>query len=349
VCALLVAVLGCLLALDYGADKGLPADQCSVPDNNNLHDRSVRLFEGQVAGGECLTVGPDGFVYTGLLDGRIVKFHPVDRQLVNFTKTRGRPLGLRFLKDGSLLVADGPAGLTLVSPDGSEVKALLNEVEGVGFGLADDVEVDEASGVAYLTDAFNPSRPPDQSAQEVFSGQSNGRVILFNMTSHEASVLLDSIPFPNGVCHSHTGDDIILVSTTYRSLGRFPANAATAQKKPSSIEWFGCRLPTMPDNIVATSRGTYWIAGTGKTSRLVEVLDRFPVLRLIFGRLVPVSFINKLALKHATVLEVSQEGKVIRSIEDSSGTVDTLAHVLELDGKIFLGSYANPYILVHDL
>ena len=59
-----------------------------------------------------MTHGPDGFLYTGLQDGRIMRFRPDGQggaELV--AQTGGRPLGLRFDAHGHLVVADAFRGL----------------------------------------------------------------------------------------------------------------------------------------------------------------------------------------------------------------------------------------------
>ena len=59
-------------------------------------------------GPEAVAHGPDGFLYTGLQDGRIVRVRPDGAggaELV--AQTGGRPLGLRFEAHGHLGVATG--------------------------------------------------------------------------------------------------------------------------------------------------------------------------------------------------------------------------------------------------
>jgi hypothetical protein len=63
-------------------------------------------------GPEAVALGPDGFLYTGLQDGRIVRFRPDGEGGVELVvQTGGRPLGLRFDAHGHLVVADAFRGL----------------------------------------------------------------------------------------------------------------------------------------------------------------------------------------------------------------------------------------------
>lgn len=67
-------------------------------------------------GPEDVVVGPDGLIYTGLLDGRILAVGPKDGAAREVTKTDGRPLGLEATTDGRLLICDSPKGLPGAGP-----------------------------------------------------------------------------------------------------------------------------------------------------------------------------------------------------------------------------------------
>jgi hypothetical protein len=53
--------------------------------------KAEKLYEGQVIGPESIAVDPAGIVYTGLGDGRIVKF--VDGKIVEVARTGKPPCG----------------------------------------------------------------------------------------------------------------------------------------------------------------------------------------------------------------------------------------------------------------
>jgi hypothetical protein len=60
-------------------------------------------------GPEAVAHVPDGFLFTGLQDGRIVRFRPDGAELV--ARTGGRPLGLCFDAHSDLVVVDAFRGL----------------------------------------------------------------------------------------------------------------------------------------------------------------------------------------------------------------------------------------------
>ena len=63
-------------------------------------------------GPEDVMVGPDGVIYTGLLDGRILAVAMEDGAVREVANTGGRPLGLEATADGRLLICDSPTKAT---------------------------------------------------------------------------------------------------------------------------------------------------------------------------------------------------------------------------------------------
>jgi sugar lactone lactonase YvrE len=96
-------------------------------------------------GPEDVVVGPDGVIYTGLLDGRVLAITPEDGTAREIANTGGRPLGLEATADGRLLICDSPKGLleldlktgaltTLVTHDCGEPLIFCSNVVAVSGG-----------------------------------------------------------------------------------------------------------------------------------------------------------------------------------------------------------------------
>jgi streptogramin lyase len=67
------------------------------------HDRSAAryaLIPLPGKGPEDVVVGPDGVIYTGLMDGRVLAVAPEDGAVREVANTGGRPLGLEATADG---------------------------------------------------------------------------------------------------------------------------------------------------------------------------------------------------------------------------------------------------------
>jgi hypothetical protein len=113
VAGLAASLLGWPIAIDPVAwqpapDPGLTGPFSRSQPFTGIQQPIPELGEGP----EAVAHGPDGFLYTGLQDGRIVRFRPDGEGSTELgAQTGGRPLGLRFDAHGHLIVADAFRGL----------------------------------------------------------------------------------------------------------------------------------------------------------------------------------------------------------------------------------------------
>ena len=101
--------------------------------NERLKDMNRISVSSYGAGPEDIAIDSMGNIYTGLLDGKIMKFDRVGRKGSVLADTKGRPLGLQFDTLGNLIVADGEVGLISLSPEG-EIKLLTDSFNGKKMG-----------------------------------------------------------------------------------------------------------------------------------------------------------------------------------------------------------------------
>ena len=99
-----------------------------------------RLDIAATHGPEALALGPDGLLYTSSHEGWIVRYDPVADNSERWVNTGGRPLGLAFDGEGTLLVADAYLGLLGIAP-GGELTVLSDRLNGAPIRYADDVDV----------------------------------------------------------------------------------------------------------------------------------------------------------------------------------------------------------------
>jgi sugar lactone lactonase YvrE len=108
VAGLATYLLGWPVAIDPVAWQPTPNPRLTGPLAQSQPFTGLRRLVPDLGKGpEAVPHGPDGFLYTGLQDGRIVRFRPDGAggaELV--AQTGGRPLGLRFDAHGHLVVAD---------------------------------------------------------------------------------------------------------------------------------------------------------------------------------------------------------------------------------------------------
>jgi DNA-binding beta-propeller fold protein YncE len=92
-----------------------PATNPRMAFNDRLS--GIRSLPEVGPGPESVAIGPDGRLYTGLQDGRVVRMLADGSGVETFVQTGGRPLGMKLDAGGNLVVADAFRGLLSISPD----------------------------------------------------------------------------------------------------------------------------------------------------------------------------------------------------------------------------------------
>ncbi|KAK2631312.1 protein STRICTOSIDINE SYNTHASE-LIKE 10-like [Eucalyptus grandis] len=319
-------------------------------------------------GPESLAFDPSGGgPYTGVADGRILKWEGDERGWVDFAFTSsrrkdcirpfapelehvcGRPLGLRFdKKTGDLYIADAYFGLMVVGPDGGLATLVASEAEGKPFRLTNDLDIDESEDVIYFTDSSTTFQRR-QFLSACLSGDKTGRLMKYDKSSKELKVLLRGLTFPNGVALSKDGLFLLVVETaTYRIL-RLWLKGPNAGKLDIFAE-----LPGFPDNIRRNSRGEFWVALHSKKGPA----SRFFLSSSLIGNFalrLPISFqqLHSLVVggkADAIAIKLGEEGEILEVVEDAEGkTVQFLSEVEERDDKLWIASVMRPFIAIYDL
>lgn len=292
------------------------------------------LASGVGHGPEDVTLGPDGNFYTGLQDGRILKFRGFQWQ--EFVDTGGRPLGMQFDRAGNLIVADAFRGLLLVAPDGS-MTVLASEVDGVPMKFVDDLDI-AADGTIWFTDA---STRFDQRhwRLDMMEGRATGRLLSFDPATGDTTVRLDGLMFANGVALGPDDEYVLVNETWLRRIKRLWIKGPRAGES----DIFVAGLPGYPDNLSFDGKDLFWIALPSPQQPKYERLANKPLLREILMRL-PETFRKVELPPIGWVLAISPEGKVKYSLKDSSGRCYTITSANDLHGSLLMGSIEMDHV-----
>jgi sugar lactone lactonase YvrE len=287
-------------------------------------------------GPEDVAFDDQGRLYTGLEDGRIMRFKPGMSKPEVFCDTKGRPLGLEFDAAGSLIVADPKRGLLEVSPKG-EITVLCDTVNGVPVRYADDLDIGSDKAI-YFSDV---STKYSDAMLEFFEQGPNGLLILYDPNTRQAQVLLHGLYCANGVAVS-PDQSYVLVTESFRY--RVQRYWLTGPKKGQS-DVFIDNLPGCPDNITFNGDDTYWLAlALGPKFR--EASDPFlskPFLRKFYYRLP--GFIKgetwrtPAEMRCGYVLGLDLDGRIIHNLQDPSGEkYADITSATEYEGMLYFGS-----------
>ncbi|KAJ6967926.1 protein STRICTOSIDINE SYNTHASE-LIKE 10 [Populus alba] len=338
--------------------------------HDHLHSAKILHVSGAV-GPESLVFDPNGEgPYTGVADGRVLKWIAGDDgsgSWTDFATTSsnrnecvrpfapemehvcGRPLGLRFdKKTGNLYIADAYLGLQVVGPTGGLATPVVTELEGQPMRFTNDLDIDEQEDVIYFTDTSMVFQRREFMLS-LLTKDKTGRLLKYDKSSKEVTVLARGLAFANGVALSKDSTFLLVAETTTCRILRFWLHGPNAGKSDVFTE-----LPGFPDNIRRNTNGEFWVALHSKKGLFAKVvlsnswigktLLKFP---LSFKQLHSLLVGGK---AHATAIKLSEEGKILDVLEDCNGkTLRFISEVEEKDGKLWIGSVLMPFLGTYNL
>ncbi|KAB1222229.1 Strictosidine synthase 3 [Morella rubra] len=315
-------------------------------------------------------VGPESFAfdplgggpYTGVSDGRIIKWQQDERRWINFSRTSperddcgghrdhdqmehvcGRPLGLRFdVTTGDLYIADAYMGLLVVDPSGDMPTQVATQAQGLPFGFTNGLDIDPRNGAVYFSDSSTQYQRRSY-LSVIISGDKTGRLMKYDPETKQVTVLLSDLSFPNGVVLSENGDYILVAETTHCRIMRYWLETSNA----GNFEVFA-QLPGFPDNIHRSPRGGYWVAMHSRRGRLLEWVLAYPsmgnaLLKLPFNIMKAYSYLAKWR-GSGLAIRLSEQGEILEMLEDrNENNWGSVSEAKERDGTLWMGSVNMPF------
>ncbi|KAK7244457.1 hypothetical protein RIF29_39279 [Crotalaria pallida] len=325
-------------------------------------------------------VGPESFAfdprgegpYTGVSDGRIIKWHPLLKRWLNFANVSshraydecggpygdhskvehlcGRPLGLCFSKaTGDLYIADAYKGLIVVGPSGGTAETVTSQVEGSPFGFTNSLDIDQRTGAVYFTTSSSKYERRNYISL-ILSKDKTGRLMKYDPQSKQVRILLNNLSFANGVALSKGGAYILIVETNNCRVLRYWLETS----KAGTLEVFA-DLPGFPDNIKHSPRGGFWVGIYSRRDKLVQWIVSYPwigktLLKLPLDIAKAYSYLAKLKGSSGLAIRLSDEGDVMEIIENGSGNRGrSISEVAERDGILWVGSIDAPFAGKYDI
>ncbi|MBT8441138.1 MAG: SMP-30/gluconolactonase/LRE family protein, partial [Gammaproteobacteria bacterium] len=208
---------------------------------------ATMLLKGVGVGPEDIAAAPDGWMYTGYQEGRIVRFNSAgDHE--EFAVTGGYPLGMRVDGNNQLIVADADLGLLRVSANGN-IEVLASSVDGTPMKFVEALDI-ASDGTIWFSDAS--TRFSHHDAMYIFvEGRADGRLLSYSPDTGEVRVHLDDLFWSNGVAVA-PGDEFVLVSET---AGFRLRRLWLKGHKAGTNDLFIDGLPGAPDNLSVDDTG----------------------------------------------------------------------------------------------
>ena len=214
-----------------------------------------QVWIGSVNGPEAIAFNEHGFMYTANEDGRIIVIPNNGSEPYDFVQTGGRPLGLKFDAEGNLIVADAYEGLLSIDVAGN-ITVLSTEFGGVPFLLTDDLDI-ASNGIIYFSDASSVNNLENSSNDW---GQPNGRLLAYNPSTNETTLLLDGLYFANGVALGPSENFVLVNETSLGQIRRYWLSGLNAGQTETFSNIYENLGWVFPDNITFNGDSIFWCA-----------------------------------------------------------------------------------------
>jgi sugar lactone lactonase YvrE len=287
------------------------------------------------AGPEDVALGPDGLLYTGLADGRIVRLRMDGTGVEDFAHTGGRPLGLEFDAHGALIVADGKRGLLQVTRRGV-VLLLADRADGLPIEFADDLDI-ASDGTIYFSDVT--TRFPHDLPMDCWEGQASGRLIIHEPATRTTTVLAKSLHYPNGVALG-PGERYVLVCEMIKArVVRLWLQGPRRGQRDVFLD----ALPAYADNVSYDHEGLFWLALVYPRNHGYERFATIPFVRAAMMRVPGISIPRPIPWRESgdeqgCVVAVDTTGTVRVSLHDPAGDYAGITSANRYGDTLFVGS-----------
>ncbi|MCK5859461.1 MAG: SMP-30/gluconolactonase/LRE family protein [Abyssibacter sp.] len=266
-----------------------------------------RLAVGAGVGPEDVAISENGDVYTGYLDGRVVRVDGVSGEVTTLAETGGRPLGIALLPDGALAVADAYRGLLRISMDG-RLEVLAAQANGLAFRFADDLDV-ARDGTIYFSDA-SWKYGMEHMLADFLEHDGTGRLLRYTPDG-AVDELLQGLYFANGVALGPDEQYVLINETGAYRVSRLWLKGPKAGERDIFID----NLPGFPDNISYDEQsGVFWLALYGPRDAALDATADKPYLRKMIYRL-PES-LHPQPAHLGFVLGLDTEGRIVANLQD---------------------------------
>lgn len=286
---------------------------------------AAELFLPDVGEGpEDFAVAPDGTLYTGLLDGRIVAVDPGADTWRDFVDTGARPLGMEVDAQGRLVVCVVPDGLVRYDARGD--KEIL---AGEPFTYADDLDI-APDGAVWFSNASKHFSPAE-AERDAVAGRPTGSLVVWR-DGEGTRVVLDGLRYANGVAVAPDGSWVAVAETFGYRVTRLWLEGPRAGEHDLFVE----NLPGFPDNLEFDPSGRLWVPLVKPRSRVLDFMSDRVWLRKVALRLP--DFVLPKPPEHGWIALFDRDGTLLHQLQDPSGRIHNVTSVTVHGDTLLLGS-----------
>lgn len=292
-------------------------------------------------GPEDIVVDSDGWLWTGLVDGRIVRISPDGGHTV-VADTAGRPLGMHVARDGRVLICDSYRGLLALDPVSGDLTTLVESVDGRKLKFCSNV-TETADGTIYFTESTSDFHF-EHFLAPILEARATGSLFRLS-TDGTVTTLLNGLHFANGVTVTADGSALVFAETVMRRLSKYWLTGPQA----GTVTPLAVNLPGMPDNISTGSDGRIWVALVTPANPTAEgLMPRAPWIRKVIWRLPP-QLQPKVKPEIWVVGFDADSGAVVGGIRTTHPDFGGVTGVVESEGRLWMSTIEFPAVAYFEL
>lgn len=305
--------------------------------NNELSKAQAFGVELPGTGPEDIAFDKEGFIYTGLSNGQIIKIQPDGSSFEVYAETGGWPLGLVFDKSGNLYTANAYLGLQKIGID-RKVENLAPIVAGKPATFMNELTLSEDEVIYASNSSYTVGAGAKDAANILIDPK--GRIITYDLKTKQANELITDIRFANGVIMSHDQKGLIYGESGTGKLMIYHIKG----EKAGTSETIVPRLPGLLDDFSQGSNGKYWIVNFND-GKLLDTLSGSPLICHMVMNLpswmLSSSFLSQ---KNSSVISLNDKGEISKYLFDGDAIIPNVSSAVEKDGYLYLGNINTRHI-----
>ncbi len=302
---------------------------------NRALDQVEMWHTPQGHGPEDVVLDAEGRLYTGVEDGRILRYRPDGGRPEVFSSTHGRPLGIEIAADGTIYVADADRGLHAIDEQG-RVEVLVNSFDGQPLRFTNNIAV-SSDGTVYFSDS-STRFGFDEFKLDLLEHRPNGRLFRYDPSTGETTLLLDRLYFANGVALPRDEAYVLVVETGAYRIRRYWLTGDRAGEDDVFID----NLPGFPDNLSHNDAGIFWVAFASPRRKELDALMPRPGLRRVIASLP--DNLQPSPSPYGLIAGIDEDGVPRHCLHGPAGAFTEITGVREHDGWLYLGSLHEPAV-----
>ncbi len=285
---------------------------------------------------EDIVVDADGALWTGLVDGRIVRIDPSGESKI-VGHTPGRPLGMTVTHDGRLLICTSPGGLLAMDRGTGETEVLVDAVDFKPLNFCSNV-VELPDGTIYFTQS-TAKFTYDHFKAAIIEARGDGGLFRRDPDGSVHTVL-ENLYFANGLTLTLDGSALVFAETQGRRLSKYWLTGPKAGTVTRLVE----HLPNMPDNISTGSDGRIWVAMVTPRNTAADVLaPKLPLLRKIVWAL-PDKLQPQISPEILAVAFDPDTGEAVAGVHMQRPDFGVVTGLVEHQGRLWMSSIGFPAV-----